>query len=141
MKKIKNSKQYDVDDMLWEMIRSRFLEDNGIQILDKKGEYFSDNFNNYFEDLCGLGDSTFDSNIEEIMDGDPAYEYEEAYEIHRFVIKNKKAFNLVKDKFGFDVKDEDEFNELPSFKIDPCNLMEGMEKFNWCAVPIDKQLS
>lgn len=139
MKMIKNSKQYDVDAMLWEMIRSRFLEDNGIRILDKRRECFSDNFNNYFKDLCGLGDQTYLSNVAGIMDGDPAYEYEEAYEVDRFVIKNKKAFKLVKDKYGFDVKDQDEFDRLPSFKIDPCDLMEGMEKFNWCAVPIDKE--
>ena len=138
MKLIKNSKQYDVDAMLWEMIRSRFLEDNGIRILVKKVERFSDNYNNYFKDLCGLGDHAYNSNIAGIMDGDPAYEYEEAYEVYSFVIKNKKAFDLAKDKYGFNVKDKKEFDQLQSFKIDPCDLMEGMKKFNWCAVPIEK---
>ena len=64
---------------------------------------------------------------------------ESAYEIMSFDIKSKKKFNAIKTKFGFACKDQDEFDRLPSFKIDPCDLMEGMEKFNWCAVPIEEE--
>ena len=35
MKLIKNSKKYQIVEMLWEMIRSRFLEDNGMTIILK----------------------------------------------------------------------------------------------------------
>ena len=140
MKLIKNSKKYQIDDMLWEMIRSRFLEDNGIRIIDKNGEYFSDNFNNYFNDLCGLDNEEFLTNITpETLYGhsyDYDYSHEELYEVVSFDIKTKKKFNLVKTKFGFDCKDQEEFDKLESFKIDPVDLMVGMETFNWCAVPL-----
>ena len=136
MKLIKNSKKYEIAEMLWEMIRSRFLEDNGIRIIDKTGERFSDNYNNYFNDLCGLGDGVFYSNVMEVM---MEHCDESAYEIMSFDIKSKKKFKAIKTKFGFDCKDQNEFDQLQSFKIDPCDLMEGMEKFNWCAVPIEEE--
>lgn len=139
MKLIKNSKKYQIDDMLWEMIRSRFLEDNGIRIIDKNGEYFSDNFNNYFNDLCGLDKEEFLTNItpETLYGSYPYDDYEELYEVVSFNIKTKKKFNAVKTKFGFDCKDQEEFDKLESFKIDPVDLIVGMETFNWHAVPIE----